>query len=96
MRLARAPGRLHETAEAQIHDSVRVGSQSVTASWHRIDEMRPRLLAVPLIERSDIAYRASSMLRQARNDGQLRLPLRADLEDAVAMLVVLGITAVHT
>ncbi len=97
MRLMRAPERLDKTAVAPLHDRfVRVGSHAITASLHSIDEMRERLLGVPLVERSDIAYRASSMLRQARTDGQLKLPLRGDFEDAVAMLLALGVTAVHT
>jgi len=57
--------------------------------------MRDRLKAVPASEKPDIAYRAAAMLRRARADRQLTPPLRGDLEDAIAMLLVLGIAVGH-
>jgi hypothetical protein len=80
-----------------MHDRcVRIRRQLLMASAQCIVGMRERLLCVPLLEKSDIAYRASAMIRRAHDDGQLRHPLRSDLEDAVAMLLVLGVAAVHT
>jgi len=90
------PRRFEAMAPGMPDRVVRIGAHVVTASSHCIGAMRDRLLGVPLLEKSDIAYRASSMIRQARADGQLRLPLPGDIEDAVAMLLVLGVTAVHT
>lgn len=75
-------------------DAVRVGHRLLTASRPTIDAMRLRLQAVPTAEKPDIAYRASTMVRQAAHDRQLSAPLRGDVEDAVAMLLVLGVTAV--
>jgi hypothetical protein len=74
---------------------VRIRHQLLTASVQCIGAMRERLLGVPLPEKSDIAYLASAMIRRAHADGQLGLPLRDDLEDAVAMLLVLGVAVVH-
>jgi hypothetical protein len=93
---APTPGRFDEVARGMQDRVVRIGAQALTASSHCMEMMRDRLRGVPLLERSDIAYRASSMIRQARADGQLHLPMRGDIEDAVAMLLVLGVTAVHT
>jgi hypothetical protein len=74
---------------------VRIGSWALTASTRSIQVMRERLLSVPVWEKSYIAYRASAMIRQAHADGQLGLPRPGDLEDAVAMLLALGVSAVH-
>lgn len=75
--------------------AIRIHNRVVSASLHSIEEMRERLRAAPMLERADIAYRASSMVRQAAADHQLAIPLRGDGEDAVAMLLVLGVTVVH-
>jgi hypothetical protein len=79
-----------------MHDRyVRIRDYALTASLPIIEAMRETLRGVPAPEKPDIAYRASSMIRQARAEGLLRLPLRGDIEDAVAMLLVLGIRMVH-
>ncbi len=75
--------------------SLRIRRHLLVASAQCIAAMRERLLSVPLPEKSDIAYRASSMIRQAAADRELDLPLKGDIEDAVAMLLVLGVTVVH-
>ncbi|HUA51310.1 MAG TPA: hypothetical protein VMB81_04060 [Candidatus Sulfotelmatobacter sp.] len=74
--------------------SIRIKNRLVTAPADCIEAMRKRLNAVPLIEKAEIAYRASTMLRQALADHQLTPPLRGDVEDAIAMLLVLGVAVV--
>jgi hypothetical protein len=69
--------------------------QLLMASDANVRTMRRKLLAVPAIEKPDIAHLAAMMIRQANKDGALGGPLRADIEDAVAMLVVLGVSRVH-
>lgn len=76
-------------------DAVRIGGRVLIASRHSVATMRQRLDVVPVDEKADIAFRASAMVRQAFQDQQLARPLRGDLEDAVAMLLVLGVTTVH-
>lgn len=88
-------GRFDHEARGMQNGVVRVGTRALTVPSQCIQAMRERLLSVPLPERSDIAYRASAMIRQACVEGQLRSPLRSDFEDAIAMLLVLGIKAVH-
>ena len=75
--------------------SIRIRDRAFSVSRYCVDDMRVRLTAVPVLEKADIAYRASTMLRQALSDRQLTMPLRGDLEDAIAILLVLGVTVVH-
>jgi len=75
--------------------SIRIQHLVLTASAHCIEAMRQRLRAVPTVEKAEIAYRASSMVRQAFLDRELAPPLRGDVEDAIAMLLILGVTMVH-
>jgi hypothetical protein len=83
-------------SDLPMHDRyVRIRDQLLTASTHCIVAMRERLASVPLLEKSEIAYRACAMIRRAHADGQLHLPLRGDLEDAIAMLLVLGVAVIH-
>jgi hypothetical protein len=76
------------------HHSIRIRNRLVRASTPCVDAMRERLVAVPLLEKADIAYRATTMIRQALADRQLTAPLRPDFEDAVAILLVLGVAAI--
>lgn len=80
---------------ATVPRTVRIGQRRLAASDATVMEMRERLMAVPTPEKSDIAFRASTMLRRAHADGRLGTRLRADFEDAVAMLLALGVHTVH-
>jgi hypothetical protein len=59
-----------------------------------VQDMRERIAAVPDLEKPEIAHRASIMIRRAHEHGELARPLRGDLEDAIAMLLVLGVRRV--
>jgi hypothetical protein len=78
-----------------IDHAILIQGRLVIASARCVEAMRQRLRAVPTLEKADIAYRASTMLRQAFADQLLTPPLRSDVEDAIAMLLVLGVTTVH-
>lgn len=75
-------------------NSITIRNRSISVSEVCAAEMRQRLSVVQVLERADIAFRASTMLRLALVDPQLTPPLRSD-EDAVTMLLALGVTTIH-
>lgn len=86
----------HPRSAKMTRPFVHIRGRLLTASEDTVALMAQRLLAVPTMEKPDIVHRACAMLRQAHRDGELHQPLRDDFEDAIAMLLVLGVTTVQT
>ncbi len=67
----------------------------LTASQDSLEAMREMLLDVPIVDKWEMAHRASMRLREADAEGRLDGPLLQEIGDAIALLLALGISVVH-